>query len=281
MSIRFEDLKPAFGCRVAWDQREDVFAPEAIAAIRDKLAERTVLVFAGLGLSDDEQVRFTDLIGERLALTASINAQDVHEAIYQISLDRRVNPRPEYVYATYFWHMDGISNDDVPPFATFLSCRTRAPKGGQTEFASTYAAYAGLPEEDRRDLESVRIIHSVRSGIVRAFGAEAPAEDPRAAGLVLRREHPAVWTHASGRKSLVIGSTAESVAGWPMPEGRALIERLLEWSVQPDFTYRHDWREGDFVVWDNTGALHRVVPYAEDSGRLMHRTSIAGIEAVR
>ncbi|HMP55023.1 MAG TPA: TauD/TfdA family dioxygenase [Novosphingobium sp.] len=280
MTIRFEDLKPAFGCRVVWDDREDIFTPEAIAALRDKLAERTVLVFPGLDPTDAEQVRFTDLIGERIAMTASVTDGTVDESIYRISLDRTINPRPEYVYATYFWHMDGISNSDVRPCATFLTCRKRAPKGGQTEFASTYAAWEGLPDEDKAALEGVRIVHSVQSGIVRAFGAQAPAEDPRAAGMVLRRDHPAVWTHATGRKSLVIGSTAESVVGLPMPEGRALIERLTEWAVQPDFTYRHDWREGDFVVWDNTGAMHRVVPYAEDSGRLMHRTSVAGIEAI-
>lgn len=280
MSIRFDDLKPAFGCRVSWDDREDIFAPEAIAAIREKLAERTVLVFPGLNPTDAEQVRFTDLIGERIAMTASVTDGSVDESIYRISLDRKINPRPEYVYATYFWHMDGISNSDVPPYATFLTCRKRAPKGGQTEFASTYAAYEGLPDEDKADLEGLRIVHSVQSGIVRAFGAQAPAEDPRMAGMMLRRDHPAVWTHATGRKSLVIGATAESVVDLPMPEGRALIERLTEWAVQPDFTYRHDWQEGDFVVWDNTGAMHRVVPYAEDSGRLMHRTSIAGVERV-
>jgi len=234
-------------------------------------------------LFDDQATQIlgvTDLIGERVAMTASVKDGSVDESIYRISLDRKINPHPEYVYATYFWHMDGISNSDVPPYATFLTCRKRAPKGGQTEFASTYAAYEGLAEEDKTDLDGVRIVHSVRSGIVRAFGSQAPAEDPRAAGMVLRRDHPAVWTHATGRKSLVIGSKAESVVGLPMPEGRALIERLTEWAVQPDFTYRHDWREGDFVVWDNTGAMHRVVPYAEESGRLMHRTSIAGVERV-
>ena len=61
--------------------------------------------------------------------------------------------------------------------------------------------------------------------------------------------------------------------------GRALLARLLEWTAQPAFTYRHQWREGDLVVWDNTSTLHRVVPYAEDSGRRMHRTSVAGVEA--
>jgi len=67
----------------------------------------------------------------------------------------------------------------------------------------------------------------------------------------------------------------------PLAEGRALLARLLEWTAQPAFTYRHQWQEGDLVIWDNCGALHRVIPYASDSGRTMHRTSVAGVEAVR
>ena len=56
---------------------------------------------------------------------------------------------------------------------------------------------------------------------------------------------------------------------------RALIQRLMEWATQPDFKYRHDWREGDLVMWKNLAALHRVAPYQVDSNRLMHRTSLA------
>lgn len=94
------------------------------------------------------------------------------------------------------------------------------------------------------------------------------------------QEHPLIWTHKSGRKSLLIGYTADYVVGMPKAHGRALLARLLEWTAQPIFTYRHHWQEGDLVVWDNCGTLHRVIPYAEDSGRTMHRTSVAGAEKV-
>ena len=87
-----------------------------------------------------------------------------------------------------------------------------------------------------------------------------------------------MWTHKSGRKSLLIGYTADSVVGMSKAEGRALLIRLLEWAGQPAFSYRHYWSEGDLVVWDNCGALHRVIPYATDSGRMMNRTSVAGVE---
>jgi alpha-ketoglutarate-dependent taurine dioxygenase len=63
-------------------------------------------------------------------------------------------------------------------------------------------------------------------------------------------------------------------------ESRSLIVRLNEWAGQPAYSYRHDWDEGDLVVWDNTSSMHRVIPYPEDSGRKMHRTSVAGVEKV-
>ena len=97
-------------------------------------------------------------------------------------------------------------------------------------------------------------------------------------GLI--KEHPLVWTHTSGRKSMVIGTTADHVVGQSIAAGRALLVRLQEWAAQPDFSLRHEWDEGDFVIWDNTGAMHRALPYEATSGRLMHRTSIAGTESV-
>ena len=88
--------------------------------------------------------------------------------------------------------------------------------------------------------------------------------------------HPLVWTQSDGRKSLVVGTHADEVVGMPYTAGRSLLARLMEWAAQPDFFYSHDWELGDFVIWNNCGVMHRVVPYAEDSGRNMHRTSIAG-----
>ena len=75
-------------------------------------------------------------------------------------------------------------------------------------------------------------------------------------------------------------TTADHITGMPIAYGRALLIRLQEWAAQPDYTYRHHWQQGDFVIWDNTGAMHRVIPYDADSGRMMHRTSIAGFEPV-
>ena len=104
-----------------------------------------------------------------------------------------------------------------------------------------------------------------------------PSEERRArwGEMTAPMEQPLVWTHADGRKSLLIGTHADGIVGWPGASGRALLWRLQQWAAQPEFVYRHDWRPGDMVIWNNEGLMHRVQPYS-DGRRTMHRTSIAG-----
>ena len=67
----------------------------------------------------------------------------------------------------------------------------------------------------------------------------------------------------------------------PVEESRALLARLRDWATQPQYVYRHEWQVGDLIIWDNTGTMHRAMPYAVDSGRLMHRTILAGEEPLQ
>lgn len=278
MAIRFEDIKPKVGSRVSWDERGDVFTQEAAAAIRQKLDERTILVFPKLNLTDDEQLAITDLLGGKVRLTGQFNIQDTDENVYQVTLDRKVNPQPEYVLGTFFYHMDGMPVEMPPPYATLLSARKVAPKGGQTEFASTAAGYEGLSDEEKREFENLSVVHSVKASMIPIQDAIPADEYEKVIGIQKERERPLVFTRPSGRKSLLLGTTADRVVGMTIPESRALLIRLVEWCAQPEYSLKHDWQEGDFVIWDNTGALHRAVPYDFDSGRMMHRTSIAGAE---
>ena len=96
----------------------------------------------------------------------------------------------------------------------------------------------------------------------------------------MKHEHPLVWTHQDGRKSLLLGCHADYIVGMPHAQGRALLARLIEWAGQPAFSARHTWKKGDFAIWDNTGSMHRALPYSETSGRLMHRTTVAGYEEI-
>ena len=273
MGLVVTDIKPHIGARVDVERRA-LLDDDVIAQCLDLLERRGVLVFPRIGLSDEEQLAFTDRLGARSDFTRLEGVSD--DGIYRVSLDPRENAHTEYVQATFFWHMDGLTADVIPPKATLLSARRVAAKGGQTEFANTYAAYASLSDEDRADIEGLRAFHGLQASMPLVI--DEPTEAHRELWRQTARDYPLVWRHRSGRRSLVLGSTAEYVVGMPKPNGRALLQRLLEWTVQPDFSYRHQWRVGDLVIWDNCGTLHRVFPYAADSGRLMHRTSIEGAE---
>jgi alpha-ketoglutarate-dependent taurine dioxygenase len=276
MKVQVENIKPAIGSIVRFE-RSALLDDDVAERCLELLEERQVLVFPRIGLSDKEQLAFTDKLGARVNFTNRVPGGDsAAKDVYTITLDPKINNEPEYVLGTYFWHMDGITVDMPPPKASVLSARRVAPKGGQTEFASTYAAYQALPEEDKAELEGLRVLHSVTAAVREVASPESLDPYRRA----LKHEHPLVWKRKSGRKSMIIGYTADYVVNLPRAEGKALLARLLEWTAQPAFTYRHYWQEGDLVVWDNCGALHRVIPYSADSGRTMHRTSVAGVEAV-
>jgi alpha-ketoglutarate-dependent taurine dioxygenase len=151
--------------------------------------------------------------------------------------------------------------------------------GGDTEFASTYAAYDALSGAERAEIADLRVVHSFAAA--QQLANPEPSDEERASwDRVPTRVHPLVWKRRDGRKSLLLGATAAEVVGWPLEEGRALLDRLLEWSTQRQFVLRHHWRRGDLVMWDNTGMLHRALPFEPTSRRLLHRTTLVGEEAV-
>ena len=266
--VEFEPIKPAIGAIVR-AAREALFDPDVVRQCRAALDERVLLLFPQVNFTNEEQLAFTDLLGQRQNL--SLNAAD---DVHQVTLDRKINRAPEYTLGTFFYHMDGMTTDAEPPFATLLSARRTAARGGQTEFANTSAAFAALSDEDLAEYERLRVVHTIDASL-RVIADAIPERHKARLGFGMNSERPLVYTRKSGAKSLLVGATADTVVGMEVPHGRALLARLQEWAGQPEFSYRHHWQEGDFVVWVNSAALHRVIPYDADSGRMMHRTSVA------
>jgi alpha-ketoglutarate-dependent taurine dioxygenase len=275
-TLTFEPIKPHIGSIVHVD-RAHLTDEEVVEASRRELERRGVLVFPRAYLTDAEQLAFTDRFGERVNFTRRVPGSDVSAPdVYKITLDKEENFEPEYVLGTWFWHMDGVTIDQPLPKATMLSARQLSPTGGQTEFASTFAAYAQLPEIEKAAIADLQVIHRLEASMRPVFRKITDAQLDKYRGMAVEMVHPLVWTQRDGRKSLVIGTHADEVVGQSIPAGRSLIARLMEWAGQPDFSYRHEWEEGDFVIWNNCGVMHRVVPYDADCGRTMHRTTIMG-----
>ncbi|RBM21886.1 taurine catabolism dioxygenase TauD [Prauserella sp. PE36] len=248
-------------------------ADECLAA----LDRRGVVVFREAAVDDDQLVAFSRLLGEVVPLP--MGGDKAHPEIQRITRDPAKSKLAAYREATFFWHIDGTT-DEVPNKATVLTARQVSDDGGgDTEFANTFAAFEALPAAEKAELEGLRVVHSFAASQLLVQPNPSPKE--RAAwDRNPVREHPLVWTRRNGRKSLLVGATAGELVGREPGEGKALLDRLLTWATQPRFVLRHRWRPGDLVVWDNTGMLHRALPYSATSARLMHRTSLAGEEKV-
>jgi len=280
-AVCIEEIKPAIGA-IVHVAKADLSNDEVVRALRQALDERGVLVFPRMDLTNIEQLALTDKIGKRLNYVSKAPGSGAtgEEDVYAITLDKKINNQPEYVLGTFFWHIDGVTIDQPLPKGTLLTARKLSSTGGQTEFASTYAAYESLPEADKEAYAHLKVVHKMEASMRPVFDAISEEDLARWRAMSSVMSHPLVWTHKSGRKSLVVGSHADSIVGLPIPHGRSLLIRLQEWAAQPAFSCRHEWQEGDLVIWDNHGLMHRVVPYDVDSGRMMHRTTLKGEERV-
>ena len=267
MTFTAIDLTPRIGSEIRADLAvlmSGAKAPE----IRHLLEERGVVAFREINLSDAEQVAFTKTLGQIV--------DEGENNIYKITMDPAENPQADYLKGAFFWHIDGTMSD-VPILASLMSSRRLSPTGGETDFSNTYAAYDDLPESEKKALEKLKVVHMLEIS-QRYWHPEPSYAELRSWQRMSPRTLPLVWRHRSGRKSLVLGATASHVEGMDLREGWALLTRLRDWATQPQFVYRHEWKLGDLVIWDNTGTMHRALPYPLDSGRLMHRTKLHGEE---
>ncbi len=268
MTLEVIDQTPLIGSEIKTDLDTLLSGAEA-QTIRAILDRRGVIFFRGLAISDEQQVTIARTLGD-------IVDSEGDGGIYKISLDQGVNERAKYLQGSLFWHVDG-SLQPRPNLGALLRALRLADSGGDTEFCNTYAAYDALPEDEKRAIEPLRVIHSAERSQYYVT-PEMSFEEIEFWQGYPTKSCPLVWTHASGRKSLLLGSTCDYVEGLSVEESRALLARLRDWATQPRFVYRHRWQVGDLLIWSNTGTMHRALPYAADSGRLMHRTILAGEE---
>jgi len=238
-------------------------------ALRGLLEKCGVLVFPSVDFSHDEHVAFTSTLGEYVTDNADGSATD-------ISIDPAGGSVARYTEASFFWHFDGYMNT-VPILGSVMCCIRPAPVGGNTEFCNTYAAWEALPDDRKAAIEGLFAVHSL-AGAQKSVEPEPSYATFQEWRKIKHNSLPLVWTHKSGRKSLVIGNTATGVVGMDPLESLDLLTYLRDWATQDRFCMSHSWNAGDAVLWDNTGTLHRATPYAKDSNRLMRRTKLAGEE---
>lgn len=269
MTLTVRDIAPRIATDIRAD-KETLLTGVHATKIRELLEQRGVLVFPAINFTEDEQIAFTETLG---TLAPELRG----EKVYNVTLDSEINRQADYLKGSLYWHIDGTMNE-VPILASLLSSRVLPENGGgDTEFCNTYAACDDLSDAEKPEIEQLRVMHSAWNTLF-YYDPEPSIESLRRMMAIGDRELPLIWTHRSGRKSLVLGCTARHVLNIDSKKSAELLVKLRDWATQQQFVYRHKWSVGDLVVWDNTGTMHRVLPYDPYSGRLLTRTKLKGEE---
>ncbi|MEV5835049.1 TauD/TfdA family dioxygenase [Nocardia sp. NPDC052112] len=237
------------------------------------LERHSVLLFRELHPGDDAQVAFSRKLGP---LARFPNYPNPNVMIISFDPD---NPNAKYYPSNDYWHIDGAM-DEVPAKASIMSAHVITDKGGETAFASTYAAYDALSDAERERFADLQVIH--RMARIQRLTYPNPTPEQQADWARWPdRTHPLVWTHESGRKSLVFGASASHIVGMDPARGRALLDDLTARATAPDRVYQHTWSVGDMVIWDNTGLIHRACEFDRTLPRRMHRSTVVGEESIK
>jgi len=248
----------------------------AVRTLRDALAEYGVIVIRNQAIDDAKQVEFSRCFGPLERFVRAEHTNVAHPEIMEIA---DVGDNTKWLSTAQLWHTDG-SYKTVPSYVTTLRAIELPPAGGETWFCNTSAGYEALPDDKKRAIADLNVVHDLSYS--RSLVPNLPPLSPEEREKVPAAVQPLVRLHSgTGRKVLYLGCHAREIVGMGLEEGRKLLAELEEWTTQPRFVYRHSWQPGDYVIWDNRGTMHRVTPYdASVYRRLMHRTEVSG-EAVR
>jgi alpha-ketoglutarate-dependent 2,4-dichlorophenoxyacetate dioxygenase len=286
MPLTFRPLHRHFVAEVSPVDLRTVHDAATLAEIRAGMDAHAVLVFRDQPLTDQEHLAFAQRLDGELhsrtgasALGKSRLGNEALSDISNIDEDGAILPpgdrRRMYGLGNRLWHTDA-SFQDPPGRYSMLSAKVVPPAGAETEFADMRAAYDALPDAMKAVLEGLRAHHSIVHSR-QTLGFEfSPEEEARLPGAV----HPLVRTlPRSHRRALYLASHASRIVDWPVPEGRLLLRELIEHATQREFVYRHAWRVGDLVIWDNRATMHRARPFEDTTFRReLHRVTTLDLE---
>jgi alpha-ketoglutarate-dependent 2,4-dichlorophenoxyacetate dioxygenase len=268
MTISFTQLNSCLAAEVSPIDLREVHDRPTLDAIRDGMDRYGVLVFRDQRFTDQEQLAFAKRWDGTLHTKTGVSAlmknrlgDDPVGDISNVGSDGQILPREDrrrmYSLANRLWHTDA-SFQDPPGRYSMLSARVVPPVSADTEFADMRAAYDALDDEMKRQIEGLHVHHSIaysRQTLGFEFSAD---EQDKLKGAI----HELVRTNPrTKRRSLYIASHATRIVEWPVAEGRLLLLDLMNHATQPQFVYRHAWRTGDLVIWDNLATMHRAKPF--------------------
>jgi len=275
--IKVTKLADALGAEVSGVDLSQPLGEATFAAIRAAWLEHAVLRFRGQRLTDPQLIAFTRHFGELDPPGPNPYGKPFlpeHPELNVIS-NIKVDGTPigGLGDGEAIWHAD-MTYVEQPPMGAILHALEIPPTGGDTYWANQCAAHDALPAALAKRIEGRRAVHDAtyNSAGIKRKGYEDVTDPRRAPGArhALVRQHP-----ETGRKVLFLGRRRNSyIEGLELAESEALLDELWAHATQPQFVFRHQWRVGDVVVWDNRCTLHRRDPFDPAARRLMHRSQI-------
>jgi taurine dioxygenase len=277
MTLATRPLHPLFGVEILGVQVSDGLDDTTFGAIRDALDRHSLVLLRDQSLTPAEQQRFTERFGplEHHVL----QEHTLPEARGVMVLTNAVEGgKPQGAHKIgWHWHTD-LTYYPKPCDMTMLLAVTIPPEGGDTLFTSLVAAYEGLDEERRRQVDAMTAVHSYNYMRAIKYPDAAPLT-PEQLDRVRDMRHPLVRTHpVTGRRALYVSEYIIShVEGMDVPASQALLAELVAHATDDRFVHAHRWREGDLIFWDNRATMHKATPYDDVAyRRRMHRSMIAG-----
>lgn len=245
-------------------------------AIEDAFHEHAALVFPEQHLTDEQHAAFCERFGRieflRDKTTKAVRISNVRPDGSVMASDEK---RFKSLRGNEGWHTDS-SYMPLAAKASALAAEVVPTAGGETELADMRGAYDALDPATRERIADLSAYHSLYQSQAKA-GFEFKTGDGygyHTAGAPLR---PLVKVHpVTGRKSLFIGRHAFRIPGMEDGDAQALLDQLLDDACQPPRLYKHAWRPGDLMIWDNRCVLHRACPYDHTEPRVMRHVRVAG-----
>jgi len=267
-TIRARRVAGAIGAEIEGVALHPDMPDAAVAEIRRLWLEHAVVFFRDQDLSPPAFAAVARRFGEVVHYPFLKGLEEAPEVIPVVKLEH------ETVNFGGLWHTD-TSYLEVPPMATMLIAREVPAFGGDTLFASGYAAYEALSDGMKRLLDPLRAVNASSKAEKTRTREDRAAHEPR---KVLEAEHPVVRTHPeTRRKSLYVnGGHTLRFAGMTEAESTPILEYLFQQQVRPEFTCRFHWRAGSVALWDNRCALHNPINDYHGHRRVMHRVTLAG-----
>jgi alpha-ketoglutarate-dependent 2,4-dichlorophenoxyacetate dioxygenase len=278
--MKIDPIHKEFGARISGVDLSQPLDDSTFAQINDAINRYSLLLFENQQMNDRAHLDFTRRFGELEEEHVSYYSRG--EVTYigrvgNIDIDgNKVSGRQiKASTGNEMWHSDS-SFREIPAMYSLLCAYEVPAEAGATEFASARAAYRRLDRSTQRQIEGLVGIHDYIFSRTKV-GEDAVTRNQRTYMHPVRqrlvRQNP-----VTGERNVYVGSHVREIEGMPDAEARPLIDRLIAEVTRAESVYRHRWRVGDFMIWDNRCLLHRGCGYDADRyRRRMHQTRVRGL----